>query len=268
MKYLVIKCGGSVMEQLPHTFYENIVELYKNGEFRPVIVHGGGPLISSLLKKLGVESQFINGLRVTTNQVLDVVEMVLSGAVNKELVRKLQIANGDAYGISGVDGMLLRATPTTDSEMLGFVGEVVEVKTDLIKNILDQGYIPVISPVGVSENGQRYNINGDIAASAIAKAIGGNLCIVSDIPGIYTEDKGEKVILPKVTKDVVESLIETGIITGGMIPKVKAAIDGLVHKVPEVVILNGMEMDSLKRYAEGKKIGTKIVLNRECQDVY
>jgi acetylglutamate kinase len=268
MKYLVIKCGGSVMEQLPNTFYENIVELFKNGEIRPVIVHGGGPLISSLLTKLGVESQFINGLRVTTEQVLDIVEMVLSGVVNKELVRKLRQAKGDAYGLSGVDGMLLKAMATSESEMLGFVGEVVDVKTDLIRNILDQGYIPVISPLGMDEIGQRYNINGDIAASAIAKALGGSLCMVSDIPGIYTENNGEKVILPQVTKQEVESFIETGMITGGMIPKVKAAIDGLVHNVPEVVILNGMEKDSLKRYVEGKKIGTKIVLNGECQYVY
>lgn len=248
------------MELLPHTFYENIVELFKKGEVKPVIVHGGGPLISSLLTRLGIESRFVKGLRVTTEPVLDVVEMVLSGAVNKEIVRKLRQANGDAFGISGVDGMLLKSIPTVDAEILGFVGEVVGVKTDLIKNILEQGYIPVVSPLGMDENGQRYNINGDIAASAIAKALSGSLCMVSDIPGIFTEENGEKVVLTQVTKQEVEQLIEKGIIIGGMIPKVNAAIDSLVHKVHEVVILNGMEKDSLKHYSEGKKIGTKIVL--------
>lgn len=268
MKYVVIKCGGSVMEQLPPSFFENVVHLFQRYEIKPIIVHGGGPLISSLLKKLGIETQFVNGLRVTTEEVLDVVEMVLSGSVNKQIVRRLMEVNGMAYGVSGVDGMLLKSEPVSESDKVGLVGEVVEVNTSLINHLIQQGFIPVISPIGIDEQGQRYNINGDVAASAIAKALGASLCMISDIPGIYKEQNGERLIYKKMTKVEIEQLIEEGMITGGMIPKVKAAIDGLVHEVPEVVILNGMEQDSLITFAEGKEIGTKIVLGEECKYVY
>lgn len=266
MKYLVIKCGGSVMENLPQSFFENIIDLYKSGKYKPLIIHGGGPLISSLLKKLGIETQFINGLRVTTDQVLDVVEMVLSGSVNKQLVRKLIQCGGKAYGISGVDGMLLKAEQKKES-MVGFVGEVVKVNTSIIEDIFTQGFIPIISPVGIDEHGQRYNINGDTASSAVAKALGASLCMISDIPGIYKVENGEKVTLKQVEKAEIEQFIHQGIISGGMIPKVKAALDGLVHQVPEVVILNGMEKDCLKKFVKGEVIGTKISLGKESLHV-
>ncbi|MFD1739638.1 acetylglutamate kinase [Bacillus salitolerans] len=268
MKYLVIKCGGSVMEQLPSSFYEDIVDLHVSGEWMPIIVHGGGPLISTLLKTNGIETKFVDGLRVTTEEVLDVVEMVLSGTVNKQIVRRLLKHGGKAFGISGVDGTLLKTIPTTNHHELGFVGEVAEVNKNIIETIIDAGFIPVISPVGIDEEGQRYNINGDIAASAVAKALGGSMCMISDIPGIYTEVDGEKFTLNKLTKKEVEKLIDRGMISGGMVPKVKAAIDGLVHQVPEVVIINGMEPNSLKRFTEGNEIGTKIVLDEECLHVH
>ncbi|MDR6999008.1 acetylglutamate kinase [Neobacillus niacini] len=263
MKYLVIKCGGSVLENLPRSFYEDIVKIHQAGEWTPIIVHGGGPLITGLLKNLNVETTFVNGLRVTSLQVLDVVEMVLSGSVNKQVVRNLIEAGGNAYGISGVDGCLLKAKPAENSEVIGFVGEVVEVNKPLIENIIQQGYIPVISPIGIDDNGQRYNINGDIAASAVAKALEANLCFISDIPGILIEMNGEKKKLDLVSKAAVENLIENKTIYGGMIPKVTAAIDGLVHNIPEVAILNGFEKNSLIDYINGKKIGTKIVLEEE-----
>lgn len=268
MKYLIIKCGGSVLENLPQSFFEDIVNLFKSGKCKPVIVHGGGPLISALLNKLGIDTQFVNGLRVTTDEVLDVVEMVLSGSVNKQIVRRLKEVNGQSYGISGVDGMLLKAEPSKESRKLGFIGEVVEVKNTIIEEIINQGYIPVISPLGMDEEGQRYNINADIAASAIAKSLGGSLCMISDIPGIYQEVNGTNVILKQVTNHEIDQLIKNGVITGGMIPKVKAAIDGLNHEVPEVVILNGMEPNSLITFANGNEIGTKIVLSEECQNVH
>jgi acetylglutamate kinase len=268
MEYLVIKCGGSVMENLPDSFYENIVQLHQSGTVKPVLVHGGGPLISSLLTKLGIETNFVNGLRVTTAEMLDLVEMVLSGTVNKQMVRKLLRVNGKAIGISGVDGMLLTSEPTMLADQLGFVGEVVEVNHRILDTILDQGYIPVISPIGIDESGQRYNINGDVAASAVAKALGAKLCMISDIPGIYTEHNDEKVTLKQVTKQNAEQMITDGVIAGGMIPKVKAAIDGLLHGIPEVVIINGMEPNSLLTFASGNEIGTKIVLTGEGQYVY
>jgi acetylglutamate kinase len=261
MKYMIIKCGGSVLENLPKSFYEDIVALHQSGEWMPIIVHGGGPLITSLLKNLHVETTFINGLRVTDDQVLNIVEMVLSGSVNKQIVRNVIEAGGSAFGISGVDGTLLKAEPNENAAILGFVGEVVDVNHKILHGIISQGHIPVISPIGIDELGQRYNINGDVAASAIAKALEANLCFISDIPGILVEENGQKVKLSKITKEQVEELIENQTIWGGMIPKVKAAIDGLTHHIPEVGIINGMREKSLIDYSHGKEIGTKIVLN-------
>ncbi|WML51284.1 acetylglutamate kinase [Neobacillus sp. PS3-12] len=261
MKYIVIKWGGSVLEKLPKSFYQDVVSLHQSGEWTPIIVHGGGPLITELLQKLNVETTFINGLRVTSQPVLDIVEMVLSGAVNKQVVRKILEAGGNAFGISGVDGGLLQAKPTEASDTLGFVGEVVNVNHKLIEGVINQGYIPVISPVGIGEDGQRYNINGDVAASAIAKSLGANLCFISDIPGILVEKDGQKIKLTKATKKEVEELIDNQTIWGGMIPKVKAAIDGLVHNIPEVGIINGLEENSLIDYTNGNEVGTKIVLD-------
>jgi acetylglutamate kinase len=263
MKYLVIKCGGSVLENLPRSFYEDIVKMHQLGEWTPIIVHGGGPLITSLLKNLNVETTFVNGLRVTNLEILDIVEMVLSGSVNKQVVRNIVEVGGKAIGVSGVDGGLLMAMPTPDASTLGFVGEVVEVNKTIIEGIITQGYVPVISPIGIDESGQRYNINGDIAASAIAKALGANLCFISDIPGILIEKNGKKTILEKASKTIIEELIDNKTIYGGMIPKVKAAIDGLVHNIPEVGIINGFDKGSLIDYTLGKKIGTKIVLEEE-----
>ncbi|MRX72469.1 acetylglutamate kinase [Bacillus lacus] len=265
MKYLIIKCGGSVFERLPESFYKSIVELNAGGKWQPVLVHGGGPLISSMLKKLEIPTEFVNGLRVTSSQVMEVVEMVLSGSVNKQAVGRLMKAGGSAYGVSGADGRLLLAKASQEAGGLGLVGEVVEVNTKLIEAIVKTGNIPVISPVGVDENGQRYNVNGDTAASAIAGALKGRLCFISDISGIYTEGNTGKRKLSSLTKEDAETLIEQKIITGGMIPKVKAAIDGLMHKVPETVILNGLEENSLLDFCEGKEIGTKIILGGEVK---
>jgi acetylglutamate kinase len=263
MKYIVIKCGGSVLENLPRSFYQDLVSIHESGEWTPIIVHGGGPLINSLLKELHIDTTFVNGLRVTNNQVLDVVELVLSGSVNKQVVRNIIEVGGNALGISGVDGCLLKAKPTSQSKTLGFVGEVVEVNQQIITGIVQLGFIPVISPIGIGADGQRYNINGDVAASAIAKALGANLCFISDIPGILVEKDGVKSKLNKVSKTAVEELIANQTIYGGMIPKVNAAIDGLVHNIPEVGIINGFEKKSIIDYLNGKEIGTKIVLEEE-----
>ncbi|MCD8509898.1 MAG: acetylglutamate kinase [Bacillus sp. (in: Bacteria)] len=263
MNYLVVKCGGSVLEKLPASFYKNLVELQQSGKWQPIIVHGGGPLISKLLKKLGVETTFVDGLRVTSKEVLHIVEMVLSGSVNKQIVQNIQKAGGSAYGISGVDGALISAKPANGSMKLGYVGEVTHVKTELIEQILENCHIPVISPIGIDTNGQIYNINGDVAASAVAKALGAKLCFISDIPGIYVEEKGVQTTLHELTKTEAESLIHKKVITGGMIPKVKAAIDGLAHNVQQVVILNGMEANSLHQFLAGEKIGTKMLADKE-----
>ncbi|MBU9723028.1 MULTISPECIES: acetylglutamate kinase [Bacillaceae] len=265
MDYLVVKCGGSVLDNLPSSFYKNLVKLQQEGKCQPIIVHGGGPLISSLLTKLGVKTSFVNGLRVTTEDVLQVVEMVLSGSVNKQIVGKLQKVGGDAYGISGVDGKLLLAEQN-GNESLGYVGDVVQVNAQMIHSIIDEGHIPVISPVGIGHDGQKYNINGDIAAAAVAKALNGKLCFVSDIPGIYVKDDHEDMkTCHQLTKKEAMKLIQDEVITGGMIPKVTAAIDSLEHDVEQVVILNGMTKDSLLDYVSGKEIGTKFVRDGEMQ---
>lgn len=262
MNYLVIKCGGSVLENLPASFYKDLVNIHKGGKYKPVIVHGGGPSISTLLTKLGVEPIFKNGLRVTTEEVLHVVEMVLSGSVNKEIVTKLQEAGGNAYGISGIDGKLLEAKLIANQEELGLVGEVVKVKTEMIEQIVDLGHIPVISPVSVTKDGQKLNVNGDVAASAVAKALGGKLLFISDIPGIFIERDGKRKTIHELYETEVEELIENKVITGGMIPKVRAALDGLTHNVEQVVILNGMEENSLVSFLNGKRIGTKMLASK------
>jgi len=265
MKYLVIKCGGSVFEALPNAFYENIVKLHQSGEWNPVIVHGGGPLINSLLEKLGIKTRFVQGLRVTTNEMLDVVEMVLSGSVNKRVVRYLTQAKGKAFGMSGVDGGLIQAKQLNPD--LGYVGEVTSIQKELITNVCEQGYIPVISPIAIDEEGQRYNINGDIAASAMAKALEAKLCLISDIPGIMVPKDGVKEVLRIASKKEVEQLIADEVIYGGMIPKVQAALDGLAHRVPEVAILNGLDETSLLDFCAGKEVGTKLVLEKEANHV-
>lgn len=263
MKYLVIKCGGSVLENLPRSFYQDVISLHQSGEWTPVIVHGGGPLINQLLTSLNIKTSFVNGLRVTNHDVLDIVEMVLSGMVNKQVVRNIIEAGGKAIGVSGVDGSLLQAAPTENAKQLGFVGEVVGVNLEVIEGVIQQGYIPVVSPIGIDAGGQRYNINGDMAASAIAKELAANLCFISDIPGILVEKDGVKTKIDKVSKAIIEEMIDNHTIYGGMIPKVKAAIEGLVHNISEVAIINGFEKNSLIDYANGKEVGTKIVLEEE-----
>lgn len=267
MNYLVIKCGGSVFDKLPASFFDSIVQLHDQKNITPILVHGGGPFISRLLEKLGVETQFVNGLRVTTDEVLDVVEMALSGSMNKQIVRKLTEAGGSAYGISGIDGALLTAVEKNPASGLGFVGEVQQVKKSVIDQIVAQGFIPVISPIGIGQDGQRYNINADDAAAAVASELRSNLCFISDIDGILTEEDGQKVILHQADKSLIEGLIDEKVIYGGMIPKVMSALSALEQSVPEVTIINGMEEQSLIRLLSGEKIGTKIVLDKEVPHV-
>ncbi|WP_059172657.1 acetylglutamate kinase [Bacillus sp. FJAT-27445] len=264
MRYMVIKCGGSIMDDMPQSIFEDIVALKKSGEWAPVIVHGGGPLITSLLAKLNIETEFAGGLRVTSHEVLDVAEMALSGLANKQIVRNFSQAGGSAIGISGTDGGLLEARPADNAGMLGFVGEVSRVKTSIIDHLVNGGFIPVISPIGVDGTGQRYNINGDTAAAAIAASLGASLCFISDIPGILVEKDGGKVKMDGATPSDIEELIESGQIWGGMIPKVRAASKALSHGVREAVIISGLEPGSLLSYARGESEGTKISLEQEA----
>lgn len=231
---IVFKCGGSSVDDLSDDFFKNISSLQKQG-MKPVIVHGGGPAIKENLNKLNIESEFIDGLRKTTEEIIDVVEMVLSGTVNSSLTRRFNKTNLKALGISGTDNNLITAKPI-NYEKYGLVGEVESVNVELLNVLLKEDYIPVISPLAVDQAGNRYNINADTAAGSIAKALGAKqLIIVTDVAGILKNDE----LLKEVTIHDIEKLIDEGTIYGGMIPKVKAALNGLEGNVNQVKIVNG-----------------------------
>lgn len=256
----VMKCGGSTLAALPVSFFEDMRQLQDEG-IVTVIVHGGGPAISETLGKLGIESGFVNGLRVTNEAVLDVVEMVLSGQINKEIVRRIQLTGAAALGLSGVDGHLIEAKPVANSHEVGLVGDVTKVNAELIHGIVSMGYIPVIAPVGLgADGGQRYNINADTAAGAVASHLGvEQMVVVTDVPGIMKTVDGEKRVLPVVSVAEIEEMIVNGDIYGGMIPKVRAAIACIQGRVQEVVIVNGSEPNVLSKVLKGTGIGTRIV---------
>jgi acetylglutamate kinase len=254
VKRFVLKCGGSTLAALPDSFFEGLKRLQAVGA-QPVIVHGGGPAINETLAKLGIESRFVNGLRVTTNEVLDVVEMVLAGQINKAIVSRLQKVGAKAVGLSGTDGQLLTAAPVANAAEIGFVGQVTAVKTEVIDSLCQQGYIPVIAPLGIDAAGQRYNINADTAAGAVTAALGAErLVMVTDVPGILREGQ----LLTQVTVPQVEAMIASGEIYGGMIPKVKAAMDCLAGGVNEVMIVGGKDADVLNWVLGGDSVGTRL----------
>jgi len=258
----VMKCGGSTLAALPDSFFEDLRELQVSG-IQPVIVHGGGPAISDNLAKLGIDSRFVDGLRVTTEEVLDVVEMTLAGSINKAIVRRIQGSGGQALGLSGEDGSLILARPVANHAEVGLVGEVTGVKAEIVTGILALGYIPVIAPIGVDEKGQRYNINADTAAGAVASHIGSSkLIVVTDVPGIMRYIDGQKIILSSATVEEIENLITSGEIYGGMIPKVRAAMDCIQGRVSEVVIVDGKEPGVLSRVLQGEDLGTRIVQSK------
>lgn len=254
----VMKCGGSTLAELPSSFYEDLVSLQQEG-IQPVIVHGGGPAISDNLNKLGIETKFVNGLRYTSEEVLDVVEMTLSGSINKQIVRIINQAGGKSLGLSGVDGSLITAKPVASHAEVGLVGDVQSINHSLIQGIADLGYIPVIAPVGVDAQGARYNINADTAAGAVASALGvKQMIVVTDVPGILKNVNGTKSVLPTVTVQQIEDMIGTGEIYGGMIPKVRAAIACISGQVKQVVIVDGSVPGILRKVLAGEKIGTTI----------
>lgn len=254
---VVIKCGGSTLEVLPASFYTDIKELQDEGT-AVTIVHGGGPAISATLKQMGIEPHFVDGLRVTDAATLQVAQMVLIGQTNKQIVSRIQAAGGRAAGISGIDGATIQVVQ--GSAHLGFVGDIHCVHGELIAALGDAGFIPVIAPLGIDGDGQIYNINADTAAGAVAGAAGTKrLIMVTDVPGVMQEKDGVRQVLPELDKEKIAGLIADGIIYGGMIPKVRAALDALGNNVEEVWIINGYEPGILKKVAAGEAVGTKIV---------
>jgi len=259
---IVMKCGGSTLAALPDAFFQDLRGLQESG-VEPVIVHGGGPAINETLGKLGIESKFLNGLRVTDEATLDVVEMVLAGRINKEIVRKLQQNGAKALGLSGTDGQLIRVKPVANAHEVGLVGDVVGVNETLVEGIVGLGYLPVIAPIGIDEAGQRYNINADTAAGAVASALGvDTMIVVTDVPGIMRTVDEEKRVLPLVSFADIEEMIASGEIYGGMIPKVRAAMACLHGDVKEVLIVDGSAERVLSRALADGDIGTRIVRER------
>ncbi|PYZ95133.1 acetylglutamate kinase [Salipaludibacillus keqinensis] len=257
MTFIIIKIGGSVLNKLSDSFYETLVKMKQETDYQPVLVHGGGPEITEALKKWEISSTFVNGLRVTTDEVLKIAEMVLSGSLNKRIVSNIQRIGGKSIGLSGIDGPLL--TVSQVDPRLGFVGKVESVNPAWLHSIFGQGAIPVISPIGIDPSGQKYNINADMAAASIAIALNGKLAFISDIPGVMEETEQGSIVHPKLTKVQINRLIEKGVITGGMIPKVQSALSVLEAGVKEAVILNGSKPKDLLTYMDGLDAGTRII---------
>ena len=262
-KLVVIKYGGHAMkdEELKMAFAKDI-SLIKSLGASPVIVHGGGPDITSMLDKLGIKSEFYKGLRITEKDAMKVVEMVLHGAVNRDLVTLINNEGEYAVGLSGRDGSIVNATKkTVDGVDLGFVGEVNCVNTWLLWTLIDEGYIPVISPIGEGENGA-YNVNADEFAYSIAAAMGAEkLLLITDVDGIYLDSNDPSTRVPLLTESDANAMIEKGKISGGMIPKVLSSISALKEGVGEVHVINGKSKHIiLQALIDPESCGTRIVL--------
>ena len=238
-KIVVIKYGGNAMvnEQLKQQVMEDMALLWLIG-VKVVLVHGGGPEISQMMKRLGKESTFVNGLRVTDKETVEIAQMVLAGKVNKDLVNLMQAKGGHAVGLSGIDGGILEAK--AKDEALGFVGAITKVRTQPITDLLEKNYIPVISTVASDRQGNVYNINADTAAAYIAGALEAErLIMMTDITGILQDKDDPNTLIPHITVAEAKSLFDQGVICGGMIPKVDCCIEAISHGVKNVVIMDG-----------------------------
>lgn len=240
-KIVVIKYGGNAMtnEELKQAVMSDIVLLTLVG-IKVVLVHGGGPEINEMLGKVGIESKFIGGLRYTDKDTVDIVQMVLSGKVNKELVALLAQHKGNALGLCGIDGQMLIAEKKDTEVDLGYVGDIVKVNKKPITDALESGYIPVIATVACSENGQTYNINADTAASRIAAELGAeNLILMTDIAGLLRDKDNPSTLIPSVNVSEVPFLKRQGIISGGMIPKIECCVEAVRRGVKKTSIIDG-----------------------------
>ena len=238
-KIVVIKYGGNAMinEELKDAVMGDIVLLSLIG-IKVVLVHGGGPEINEMLGKIGKKSEFINGLRVTDKETMEVVQMVLAGKVNKSLVNLLQHKGGNAIGLCGIDGHMIKAKKV--DEQLGYAGEITEVNVAPILDVLESGYIPVVSTVGYDNDNNVYNINADTAAAGIAGALKAE-CLISmtDIAGVLRDKNDPTTLIPKIVVSEAPMLMKQGIIAGGMIPKINCCIEAIRRGVHKVFIIDG-----------------------------
>ncbi len=238
-KTVVIKYGGNAMinEQLKQQVMEDVVLLWLVG-VKVVLVHGGGPEINETMAKLGKKAEFVDGLRVTDKETVDIVQMVLAGKVNKTLVNLLQIKGGHAVGLSGIDGGIIEAE--MKDERLGYVGRITKIRTQPITDLLEKNYIPVISTVASDRMGNTFNINGDTAAAYIAGAMNAErLIMMTDIAGILRDKDDPSTLIADLTVSQAKALYDEGIISGGMIPKVDCCIEALERGVKNVTIMDG-----------------------------
>jgi acetylglutamate kinase len=235
-KTVVVKYGGHAMGAGGETFAQDVVLLRQLGMF-PIVVHGGGPQINRMLDRLGIKSRFVNGLRVTDAETMEVVEMVLAGTINKQLVASINAAGGCAVGVCGKDGDLIRARQETRNGDIGFVGEPTEVAAGVIAGFEKAGMIPVIAPIGVGAGGETYNINSDTVAGAVAAAAGATrFLLLTDVPGVLD---GEKKQISELSAAEARRMIGDGTISGGMIPKVETCLAAVDKGVEAAVILDG-----------------------------
>ena len=238
-KTVVVKYGGNAMinESIKQQVMEDIVLLWLIG-VKIVLVHGGGPEINEIMQKLGKKPEFVDGLRVTDKETVDIVQMVLAGKVNKTLVNLLESKGGKAMGISGMDGRLIEAK--MKNEKLGYVGEITKIHISPVRDLLEKGYIPVISTVGCDKQGNTYNINGDTAAAHIAGALNAErLIMMTDIAGLLRDKDDPTTLIPTVTISEATELQSAGVISGGMIPKIDCCIEAINKGVQNVIIMDG-----------------------------
>lgn len=270
-KTIVIKYGGNAMinEELKEKVINDIT-LMKYVGIRPVIVHGGGPDITSFLKRFGKETKFVSGLRVTDEETVQIAEMVLVGKINTEIVSLLNKAGVKAVGLSGKDAELIKAKKklavvhegnATKEVDIGFVGEVTDINTTILDDLLDKGYIPVISPIGVGENNESYNINADYVAAEVAGALSAEkLLLLTDIEGIYGDYNDKSTFISTITQDEVKKMICEGAIGGGMIPKVEACLRSLEAGAGKTSIIDGRQAHSLiLEIFTPEGIGTQVI---------
>ncbi|NLB90719.1 MAG: acetylglutamate kinase [Clostridiales bacterium] len=265
-KIVVIKYGGNAMidDNLKQAVMDDIVLLSLIG-IKPVLVHGGGPEITETLNRMKIESRFINGLRYSNKETVDVVQMVLAGKTNKNLVHLLNRSGGLAIGICGLDGGLLTAKKIETKEDLGYVGEITHVDNTIIMNLLEKGYVPVIATVGGDDQGNVYNINADTAASQIAGSLKAeNLILMTDVKGLLQDKENEDTLIPKVNISDVPHLVQRGIISGGMIPKIDSCVEAVRQGVKKSFIVDGRIPHSiLIEMLTDEGIGTMFSMDRE-----
>lgn len=259
-KIVVIKYGGNAMinENLKEQVMEDIALLWLIG-VKVVLVHGGGPEISEMMERLGKKSEFVDGLRVTDKETVEIAQMVLSGKINKTLVTHIESKGGKAMGISGVDGKLIEAS--VKDEKLGFVGKIENVNISPVIDLLEKGYIPVVSTIGCDSDGNIYNINADTAAARIAGALSSErLIMMTDIEGVLKDKNDPSTLIPSLTLQQAKDILTDGTISGGMIPKIKCCIDAISHGVKNVTIMDGRIPHSiLMELLTNEGAGTEVV---------